>query len=593
MLNGTSGAAQRMLRHGLFAATAATIVILWSTAATAVITQGDLSIYGFLETREAGRWGEGGSRNNAIPTTFSNKAPGFTTIDRQGTPATESGGSFDFNRWDLVEARQVLSLRPDYHFIKHHKLFGRFDTKIIEDANFFAYYRPWYDAEGQLKSKGRAEAFRDWRNYSPQELWQQYAQDNLHEYYADLNFTDNFSMRIGKQQIIWSEGNLLSGTEITNPGDVSYHGFVGAEAAEDTRKALQMVKATYVLPEFLKTNNNEFEAFWIPGDFEGASSLKSNLTSGLTQVTTDPRNPYAVPVSLEGPFSGTVNPLSLLPANFTASEIFNQEGQPVRVTSLLDLPQKPMAAINVNGSHVFFDLVNRNLSHPPSKSIENSEFGMRFSSLLPIGDGLQTSFIFLYEARSPKSEVCVKCPRIPGFTVLSAIPKNGNAFIIPGLFIGTGIFTYGPPRPGVPKAGTVISESITDYRRNPYFGLTGTYYDKTFTDAVFRYDALYAPRVAVSAPSGPHGGSFARWTEFSRVVLGIDRPTLVPLFNPYLTKQHTLFTWQATETFYPDLPRGAIPNDPLGKIRRLSTFLSLTATNFLLNGLAANQSGIA
>ena len=575
--------AWRQTRWGLYVVVMAALVLLRVSAAFAVISQGDLTVYIYFETREAGRWGEGSSGNNAVPTTFHNIAPGFTTINKLGKPATETGGSFDFNHWDLVEARQLGSVRPDYHFVKNYRLLGRFDTLIVKDAEFFAYYRPWYDAEGTLKDKGRAEAFRDYSPYSQHELQQQYFQNNLHEYYTDLNFTDNFSMRVGKQQIVWSEGNLLSGTDITNPADVSYHGFVGAESAEDTRKGLGMVKLNYILPDFLETANNELEAFVIPGGFECASSLKSNLTTGLTCVNTDPRNPYAVPVSLSGPYG-----VPLPPKEFSGG-LFNQEGQPVRVTSLLDLPAKPMVALLGSGPsgsfRSFVDLVTRDISGAPSNSIDNSEFGMRFSSLLPFGDGLQTSFIFLYEARSPEVGLCTGgCSAPPGFI---AEPRA------PGLFIGFGKFAYGTPLPGVAKSATALILSTSNYRRNPYFGLTGTYYDKTFTDAVLRYDTLYAPRVSVSAPNGPYDGNFARWTEFSRSVLGVDRPTLVPILYPYLTKQHTLFTLQTTETFYPDLPPGTIPNDPMGKIRRWSTFMSLTATNFLLNGRTANQSGIA
>ena len=136
-------------------------------------------------------------------------------------------------------------------------------------------------------------------------------------------------MRIGKQQIIWSEASLLSGTEITNPGDATFHGFVGAESAEDLRKNLRMIKIDYLLPDIIGTANNEIEAFWIPGDFEGVSGLRSNVTLGLTEVTTDSRNPYAVPVSLSGPFAGA--PLG--------GPLYNQEGQPVRVTSLLNAPE--------------------------------------------------------------------------------------------------------------------------------------------------------------------------------------------------------------------------------------------------------------
>jgi hypothetical protein len=35
-----------------------------------------------------------------------------------------------------------------------------------------------------------------------------------------INFTDNFSARIGKQQVSWSEADALSGIEVTNPADI-------------------------------------------------------------------------------------------------------------------------------------------------------------------------------------------------------------------------------------------------------------------------------------------------------------------------------------------------------------------------------------
>lgn len=565
-------------RCGLCVVIMTAVALLRASAAFAVISQGDLTVYIFVETREAGRWGEGSSNDNATPAKFTP-----TKVISPGSAATETGGSFDFNHWDLVEARQLASIRPHYELVKNHKLLERIDIPLLEHADFFAYYRPWYDAEGTLKNKGRAEAFRDWSNYTHQQLQQQYFRNDLHEYYADLDFTDNFSMRIGKQQIIWSEANILAGTEITNPADVTYHGFVGAEAAEDERTDLQMIKANYILPDFLKTGNNEFEAFLIPGDFESASALRSNITIGGADVTTDPRNPYAVPVSLVGP-------LTSAPVNIGESpnvQFFNQEGQPVRITSLLDEPAKPM--LNLGPS--FFDFREQNVSKPPSKSLENSEFGTRYSTILPVGEGLQTSFIFLYEARAPESVRCVECPAPAGFKPLLGIP---------GLFFEGKKFWYGKPRPGVPKVGRVLFLQATDYRRNPYFGLTGTYYDSDFSRSVFRYDLFYAPRVGVSAPTAPnfpkppaHGGTYGKWTELARFVFGIDRPTLVPILNPHLTKQFTFLTLQATETWYPDLPAGAIPNDPLGKIRKFSSFLTFSGTNFLLNGRSTNLTGVS
>ena len=45
----------------------------------------------------------------------------------------------------------------------------------------------------------------------------------------------------------------------------------------------------------------------------------------------------------------------------------------------------------------------------------------------------------------------------------------------------------------MPVGGSIIAVSTTDYRRNNFFGLTGTYYDKDLTDIVYRYDFLYQP----------------------------------------------------------------------------------------------------
>ncbi|HVN29336.1 MAG TPA: hypothetical protein VMT64_12655, partial [Candidatus Binataceae bacterium] len=108
-------------------------VILRALPASAVIQQGDLSIYGYVETREAGRWGEGSS-GTGKPSVIG--TPSVDTIV-PGVTALKKGGSYDFNHWDLVEARQILTLRPDYHIVKNYKLLGRFNTFILKDADFF------------------------------------------------------------------------------------------------------------------------------------------------------------------------------------------------------------------------------------------------------------------------------------------------------------------------------------------------------------------------------------------------------------------------------------------------------------------------
>src|SRR5260370_5305544 len=57
--------------------------------------------------------------------------------------------------------------------------------------------------------------------------------------------------------------------------------------------------------------------------------------------------------------------------------------------------------VPANTAPLFFDL-NVLIHNRSSKSIRNSEFGARYSWLLPIGNGLQMSFIYLYVARFGK-----------------------------------------------------------------------------------------------------------------------------------------------------------------------------------------------
>jgi hypothetical protein len=589
MQNGNQGFGGTRWRS-LAVAAVAMVGALWSSVALATITQGDFSVFGFVESREAGHWGEGSSSINSTPTRFVKVTPS-TTFASPGRSFGITGGSFDFNHWDLVEMRQLADIRPDYHMVKNYKLLGRFDTLLIKDADFFAYYRPWYDAFGSIKNNGRQRPFTDVIKYSSQggrALQDEYFKNDLREYYAQLNFTDNFSARIGKQQVIWSEADALSGTEVTNPVNASWHGVYGAESAEDVRTNIRMVKLNYILPDFLQTANNEAEGFWIPGDFQG---------DGI-KVQVDPRNPWVVPAALGG--GCNLNPAGIVggaqvgcgPGDTPFPLSINQAGQQLNVNQLPNSDDKAMIFLPigpiVHGRQTgkFFDVILQSLSKTPSNSIENSEFGARYSSLLPIGNGLQSSFIFLYEFRDPRSQTCFWCaPAVTGLP--------GSFAVAPGVFVTPNHFTHRVHR-GVPVGGSVSIVSTNDIVRNKFFGLTGTYYDKDLTDIVYRYDFLYQPDHAVAAPAAVfrHGVSVptrypggTAWTELTRFIVAGDRPTYIP----WLSKQHTFLTAQYTATWYPDRPIDAqsiaVPGLPgVGKLREISNLGFLAATNWLLNG---------
>jgi hypothetical protein len=547
----------------MLVAVVASMATLWSTAARATITQGDFSVFGFFESRTEGRWGQGGSANNGSATTFTHPTP-TTTVAKMGLASSKTGGSWDFNHWDLDEMRFLADIRPDYHVVKNYKFMGRFDTLVLKDADFFAFYRPWYDTFGTLKDRGRAEPGNNWFTYTQRQLEQQYLRNDLHEYYGQLNFTDNFSMRVGKQQVIWSEADALSGTEVTNPVDGTFHGFIPFEAAEDLRKNVRMVKFNYILPDFYKTANNELEAFWIPGDFQGNTVF-------LGQTTADGRNPWSVPAAT-GP--GQAGAVGNVPAAFNNNGI-NFQGQPIQHRSFLQTIAKPLDF--VGGAFGNFNVIGPH--NDPSNSIENSEFGARASSLLPIGNGLQASFIYLYEFRNCPVSLNTALTTLPGgFKTLA----TGGVALVPGQFFygipGQGSFHRTNPTPGVPVFGTVFASLSTRYRRNSFFGLTGTYYDKEWTDIVYRYDSLYTPNFGLNSLPSNKG----EWAEQGRFILAGDRPTYIP----WLSKQHTFFTAQYVNTWTPDRPNNAVPSiaNNIGKVREDSSFFFVSAVNWILNG---------
>src|SRR5262249_55694962 len=355
MLNGKSTSG-RSMRWSMLVAVVASIATLWSTAARATITQGDFSVFGFFETREEGRWGEGGSANNGSPTTFTHPTPS-TTVATLGLASSSTGGTWDFNHWDLDEMRQLADVRPDYHMVKNYKFMGRFDTLLLKDADFFAFYRPWYDAVGTLKNKGRAEPDYDWFNYTHSQLQQQYFRNDLHEYYAQLNFTDNFSARVGKQQVIWSEADALSGTEVTNSVDATYHGFIPFEAAEDLRKNVRMVKFNYILPDFYKTANNELEAFWIPGDYQGSGVFIGNTIA-------DARSPWAIAAATGPGQTPAGSVIHGVPHAFNNNGV-NSFGQPTQNRSFLQINAKPLD--DLGGFYSNFNVIQT--SRNPSNSL--------------------------------------------------------------------------------------------------------------------------------------------------------------------------------------------------------------------------------
>jgi len=511
---------------------------LLARSASATITQGDLQLFGDFQSRWSGRWGEG----SAHPLTLG-----------------EGGGSFDFRRWDLVQARQKADLRIQYSLIHNYNLLGRFDNPLIQAAHLFAWYRPWYDALPDLKPAGRVEPDRDWSDFNNRARVQQFVRNDLREYYLEFWTGSQLSFRIGKQQVIWSEADALSGTETTNPSDLRFH-WDNFESPEDLRRNLRIIKITCELPDFQRTVNNAFEFFVIPGDWEGTTTLANG----------DPRSPWVA-----------YAPESSAPS-------YNQSGVAVRNQTVADsvaFPMTPVVPGRFVDDHAFV------LQDTPANSLDNSEFGARLSSLLPIGDGLQLSLLYLYEARFDKFGLCLTCsnPNPVNFVEL----RPGEYLNAPVFGYGRNrVLDYGPASPaliasGGAKVGTLRLFERDEIVRQNIFGANGSYYDNDLTDVVYRYDFSYRPKYGIALDGGQKQGpslaqgSGARWTEQAILIAATDRPTYIP----WISKQHTFLTLQHTIVWFPYLPADAVPNlFSSGKLREVTNLSTLSAVDWLLNG---------
>ena len=197
MQNGNLGFGGMRWRS-LMVAAVAVIGTLWTSVAMATITQGDFSVFGFFETREAGHWGEGSSssgRDADEDRSYRRATSSRFPARRSGEPAAVSISIIGI--WPRRANWRIYG--PTTTWSRTTSCLGRFDTLLIKDADFFAFYRPWYDAVGTLKNIGRQTPNTDAIPYSHSQstdngilprhsLQNEYFKNDLREYYGQLNF---------------------------------------------------------------------------------------------------------------------------------------------------------------------------------------------------------------------------------------------------------------------------------------------------------------------------------------------------------------------------------------------------------------------
>lgn len=112
-------------------------------------------------------------------------------------------------------------------------------------------------------------------------------ENDLREIYADIIF-DNWSLRLGRQQVVWGESDGLRLADIINPLDLRWHYFL--ESFEDLRRPIWLARGTYSIPNL---HDLSLELVYIPWEFLPAKVAPFGGNWAF------PVAPYSPPVTID------------------------------------------------------------------------------------------------------------------------------------------------------------------------------------------------------------------------------------------------------------------------------------------------------
>ena len=116
---------------------------------------------------------------------------------------------------EFIMQRNTAQIETKYYFLKDSTAFGRFNTGKLEEATFTFVGRAVYDSIYDIR-----DSYRD--DYIGREDGPYLLEARVREAYVDLALPP-FSLRLGKQQIVWGETDNFRALGVINPLDLSWH----------------------------------------------------------------------------------------------------------------------------------------------------------------------------------------------------------------------------------------------------------------------------------------------------------------------------------------------------------------------------------
>lgn len=166
---------------------------------------------------------------------------------------------------DFIMQRNTGQIEGKYYFLKEGQTLGQFDTGPLEEVTFTFIGRGVYDSIYDIR-----DAYSDLHGGS--------LESSLREAFVDLVMPP-FTLRLGRQQVVWGETDNFRALDVINPLDLSWHW--SRESWEDIRIPLWMARGIYDIGKLGPFEESFFEVVWIPSDFRP------------NKVEADPRYPWA------------------------------------------------------------------------------------------------------------------------------------------------------------------------------------------------------------------------------------------------------------------------------------------------------------
>ena len=176
----------------------------------------------------------------------------------------------EFKGAELAMQRNTAQIESRWEFLRSNELFG-LHTGPLEQASLFVIGRAVYDSVYDLR-----ESFRG-RRFSDDERDRLRTEYMLREVYGEF-LVPPFTLRLGRQQVVWGETDQFRALDVINPLDYRWHWYY--EPWEDIRVTTWMARGIYDIGKLAFLDEVFVEGIWIPGDFE------------KNKVSQDPRRPW-------------------------------------------------------------------------------------------------------------------------------------------------------------------------------------------------------------------------------------------------------------------------------------------------------------